>query len=60
MVGITPVNGAYQPVSKTRPVSWGNVTRRVVETKSNDNPAIAITRNVPVSETKGQFLDLFS
>ncbi len=57
---VTPVNTAYQPVSKTRPVSWENVNKRAANVKANDNPAVAITRNVPAPQFKGQFVDLLS
>ena len=57
---VTPVNTAYQPVSKTRPVSWENVTKRVANVKANDNPALEITKKVPAQQFKGQFIDLLS
>jgi len=57
---VTPVNTAYQPVSKTRPISWENVTKRVATVKANDNPALEITRQVPTQQFKGQFIDLLS
>jgi len=57
---VTPVNTAYQPVAKTRPVNWENVTKRVANSKANDNPALEITKNVPPQQFKGQFIDLLS
>ncbi|PZP56004.1 MAG: hypothetical protein DI586_05160 [Micavibrio aeruginosavorus] len=57
---VTPVNTAYQPVSKTRPVSWENVTKRVTANTVNDNPAMEITKKVPAQQFKGQFVDLLS
>ena len=57
---VNPVNTAYQPVSKTRPVSWDNVQKRVANAIVNDNPAIEVTRQVPADGFKGQFIDLLS
>lgn len=57
---VSPVNTAYQPVSKTRPVSWENVTKRVANAVVNDNPAVEITKKVPAQQFKGQFIDLLS
>ncbi len=56
---VTPVNTAYQPVSKTRAVSWDNFTKRVTERVAND-PAVEITKKVPAQQFKGQFIDLLS
>ena len=57
---VTPVNTAYPTVSKTRPVSWEAVTKRVANVKANDNPAFEITKSVPTPAFKGQFIDLLS
>jgi len=57
---VTPVNVATAPVSKSRPVSWENVARRVANATVNDNPATAVTRQVPSQQFKGQFIDLLS
>ncbi len=57
---VTPVNTAYQPVSKTRAVSWENMTKRVAANVANDSPAIEITKKVPAQQFKGQFIDLLS
>lgn len=57
---VTPVNTAYQPVSKTRPISWQNVAKSVANAKANDNPALEITKNVPTDQFKGRFIDVLS
>lgn len=57
---VNPVNTAYQPVTKTRPVSWDNVQKRAANATVNDNPAVAVTRQVPAEGFKGQFVDLLS
>lgn len=57
---VIPVNTTHQPVTRTRPVSWKDLTKRVGDDMANDNPAMAITRQVPAEQFKGQFLDLLS
>ena len=57
---VTPVNTTYQPVSKTKPISWDAMTKRVANSKANDNPALEITKQVPTQQFKGQFIDLLS
>ena len=57
---VPPVSVASAPVSKSRPVSWENVNRRIEAVTSNDNPAVEITKKVPSQQFKGQFIDLLS
>jgi hypothetical protein len=61
---VTPARSTYKPVTavkgenEDRPRSFADLIGAQVRGKANDNPAIAVTRNVPKDRAmNGQFFD---
>jgi hypothetical protein len=66
---VTPIRTTYKPVDAVRsdreeqgsPRSFADLMGLQARAKANDNPAVAVTRNVPSgAAVNGQFFDLLA